>query len=160
MFLGKRNGTKAVRAGRLLAVLFLSLSAVFLAGCGGSQPQQNASPPLMRAGAPDFEKYQQLIKVDDLIADESGRAVGDIIMIFQATIRNFTGRTLNGLEVRVSVVDLDGKPVKERTLYVIPSQKPELDNNESMKAQARLEGINKNATRANIKMEVTGFSFK
>jgi hypothetical protein len=29
-----------------------------------------------------------------------------------------------------------------------------------MKAQARLEGINKNATRANIKMEVTGFSFK
>jgi hypothetical protein len=81
-------------------------------------------------------------------------------MTLFGTVRNFTGRTLNGLEIRVSVVDLDGKPVKERTLMVIPNQKPELDNNQTMKAQALLEGISKNATRANIRMEVTGFSFK
>lgn len=159
MSLGKSNSGNVGKTRHLLAAV-LSLCVVFLAGCGGGQPQQNAAPPLVRAGGQDFEKYQQLIKVDDLVADESGRAVGDIIMVFQATIRNFTGRTLNGLEVRVSVVDLEGTPVKERTLSVIPNQKPELENNQSMKAQARLEGINKNATRANIKMEVTGFSFK
>jgi hypothetical protein len=159
MFPAKRNLMKAMKA-RYFLIAILGLCVILLSGCGGSQPQQNAAPPLVRAGGQDFEKYQQLIKVDDLVADESGRAVGDIIMIFQATIRNFTGRTLNGLEVRVAVVDLEGKPVKERTLSVIPSQKPELENNQSMKAQARLEGINKNATRANIKMEVTGFSFK
>jgi hypothetical protein len=160
MFLGKSSDRKAVRAGRRLAALLSLLCVVFLAGCGGGASNQNATPQLTRAGAPDFEKYQQLIKVDDLVADESTRAVGDIIMIFQATIRNFTGRTLNGLEVRVAVVDLEGKPVKERTLFLIPNQKPELENNQTMKAQARLEGISKNATRANIKMEVTGFSFK
>jgi hypothetical protein len=81
-------------------------------------------------------------------------------MTFFGTVRNFTGRTLNALEIRIAVVDLEGKPVKERTLLVIPTQKQELDNNQTMKVQALLEGISKNATRANLKMEVTGFSFK
>jgi hypothetical protein len=158
MFPVKINQPKPVYAQRLL-VASLSILALFLSGCGGG-PQQSNIPQLVRAGAPDYEKYQPLIKIDDVEATESTRAVGDIVMTLYGTVRNFTGRTLNGLEVRVSVVDLEGKPVKERTLIVIPNQKTELDNNQNMKAQALLEGINKNATRANIRMEVTGFSFK
>ncbi|MBD0373910.1 MAG: hypothetical protein ICV60_24080, partial [Pyrinomonadaceae bacterium] len=104
--------------------------------------------------------YQPLIKIDELDATESARPVGDIVMTLFGTVRNFTGRTLNGLEIRVAVVDLEGKPVKQRTLMVIPNKKPELDNNETMKVQALLEGFSKNDTRANLKMEVTGFSFK
>lgn len=156
MFLGKSNEREAKKRPHLL-VAVLCFGAIILAGCGG---QQNNHPPLVRAGSPDFEKFQPLIKVDDLEATESTRAVGDIVMTLFGTVRNFTGRTLNGLEIRVAVVDLEGKPVKERTLMVIPNQKPELDNNQTMKAQALLEGISKNATRANLKMEVTGFSFK
>jgi hypothetical protein len=158
MFLGKSNRKEAKGKRRLLVVV-LSLWAILLGGCGGSGQQSNL-PPLVRAGSPDFEKFQPLIKVDDLEATEATRAVGDIVMTLYGTVRNFTGRTLNGLEIRVAVVDLEGKPVKERTLMVIPNQKPELDNNQTMKAQALLEGISKNATRANLKMEVTGFSFK
>lgn len=157
MFLIKSNQKESWKARRLM-IAFLSFCVIFLAGCGGAQ--QSNLPQLIRAGSADYEKYQPLIKIDDVEATESPRAVGDIVMVLYGTVRNFTGRTLNGLEVRVAVVDLDGKPVKERTLVVIPSQKPELDNNQTMKAQARLEGIGKNATRANIKMEVTGFSFK
>jgi hypothetical protein len=157
MFLGKSNRTQAKRKRRLIFAV-LSLLAILPAGCGGSQ--QNNLPQLVRTGSPEFEKNQPLIKIDDLEATESTRAVGDIVMTLFGTVRNFTGRTLNGLEIRVAVVDLDGKPVKERTLMVIPNQKPELENNQTMKAQALLEGISKNATRANLKMEVTGFSFK
>jgi hypothetical protein len=158
MFPVKINQATTVYAQRLL-VAALFILAIFLSGCGGG-PQQSNIPQLVRAGSPDYEKYQPLIKIDDVEATESTRAVGDIVMTLYGTVRNFTGRTLNGLEVRVSVVDLEGKPVKERTLIVIPNQKTELDNNQNMKAQALLEGINKNATRANIRMEVTGFSFK
>lgn len=142
-----------------MAAAFVCISIIFLSGCGGGTQQSNL-PQLIRAGSADYEKFQPLIKIDDVEATESVRAVGDIVMTLFGTVRNFTGRTLNGLEIRVAVVDLDGKPVKERTLIVIPNQKPELDNNQTMKAQALLEGISKNATRANIRMEVTGFSFK
>jgi hypothetical protein len=158
MFRGKSNLRKEKSRRRLLYT-FISLLAIILAGCGGGA-QQNTSPPLIRAGSPDFEKYRQLIKIDDLEADESARPIGDIVMTLRATVRNFTGRPLNALEVHAAVVDLDGKPVKERNVMIIPSRQPELDNNQTMKAQVLLEGISKNDTRANIKMEVTGFSFK
>ena len=158
MIPGKSYRTQAKNRQHLQLLVF-SLLIIFLAGCG-SGSQQNNQPELIRAGSQDFEKYQQLIKIDGLEASEAARAIGDIVMTLQATVRNFTGRTINGLEVRVAVVDLEGKPVKERTLRVIPNQKPELDNNQTMKAQALLEGISKDATRANIMMEVTGFSFK
>jgi hypothetical protein len=158
MFLseGVRGGGKR---SRLALVVVLSLLASFPAGCG-QQSQQNSQPALMRAGSQDFEKFQQLIKIDSLEADESARPIGDIVMTLRATVRNFTGRTLNGLEVHAAVVDLDGKPLKERNVMLIPARQPELDNNQTMKVQVLLEGISKNDTRANIKMEVVGYSFK
>src|ERR1044072_8596842 len=130
MFLCQKNRVEAKRGVRLLFAV-LSLCAVFLAACGGGQ--QASGPPLTRAGGADFEKYRTLIKIDDIEATESARAVGDIVMTLFGTVRNFTGRTLNGLELRVAVVDLEGKPVKERTLLVIPNQKQELENNQPMK---------------------------
>ena len=157
MFPGRCNRERA-KGGYRLSVIF-GLLAIVLTGCGG-KAQPDTRPPLVRAGSPDFEKYQQLIKIDDLEADQAARPIGDIVMTMRATVRNFTGRTLNGLEVYAAVVDLEGKPVKERTVILIPVRQQELDNNQTMKAQVLLEGISKNATLANIKMEVIGFSFK
>lgn len=158
MFPGKGKRREAHSLCRTFFVVF-SLLAIFLVGCD-QKAQQNNLPPLMRAGSPEFEKFQPLIKIDGLEADEAARPIGDIVMTLRATARNFTGRTLNGLEIHAAVVDLDGKPVKERNVMIIPSRQPELDNNQTMKVQVLLEGISKNDTRANIKMEVTGFSFK
>ena len=47
-------------------------------------------------------------------------------MNLQTTVRNFTGRTVNGLEVKAAVVDGEGKPVKQRTVVVIPTKQAEL----------------------------------
>jgi hypothetical protein len=81
-------------------------------------------------------------------------------MNLQTTARNFSGRTLNGLEVRAAVVDGEGKPVKERTVVVIPTRQPELQPNGTMLVVVRLDGMKETDHRANIKMEVTGFKFK
>src|SRR5713101_3576226 len=72
------------------------------------------SPPTrlenaIRAGSPDFEKYKKLIALDDPEADESPRALGDIVMTVYTTARNFTSRTITGLEVRAAVVNHDNK---------------------------------------------------
>ena len=115
----------------------------------------------IRPGSPEFAEYAPKIFIEAPEADEAKRALGDIIMNLQSTVRNFTGRTLNGLEMRGMVVDHQGKPVREKTVVVIPtSNQPELEPNHSMTVRLRLEGMTDSDDRANIKMEVTGFKFK
>ena len=115
----------------------------------------------IRAGSPDFEKYKKLIPLDDPEADESPRALGDIVMTLHTTARNFTGRTIIGLEVRAAVVDHQNQPVKERTVVVIPlPDREELEPNKRLFVGVRLEGMTETDDRANIKMEVVGFRFR
>jgi hypothetical protein len=124
------------------------------------------SPPAklegaIRPGSPDWDKYSKLIVLDTPEADEAKRPLGDIVMVLRTTVRNFTGRTINGLEMRAAVVNLQGKAVKERTLILIPSQvQPELEPNKTVAVQVRLEGMKDSDDRANIKMEITAFRFK
>src|SRR5512144_1903901 len=58
----------------------------------------------IRAGSSDWDKYVKLIALDDPEADEAKRALGDTVMTLHTTARNFTGRTISGLEIRASVV--------------------------------------------------------
>jgi hypothetical protein len=122
------------------------------------------APPTLqgaiRPGSPDWDKYSKLIVLDSPEADEAKRALGDTVMSLHATVRNLTGRTITGLEIRGAVVDHDNKPVKERTLVVIPGRQAELEPNKTMKVGVMLEGFSDSDDRANIKMEVTGFILK
>jgi len=123
------------------------------------------SPPptlqgAIRPGSPDWDKYIKLVALDDPEADEAKRALGDTVMTLHTTVRNFAGRTLTGLEVRGAVVDHDGKPVKERTVVVIPVRQPELDPNKTMRVSILIDGFTDEDDRANIKMEVTGFTLR
>lgn len=123
----------------------------------------NVEPVLngaIRAGSPEFDQYVAKINLDPPEADEAKRALGDIVMNLQTTVRNFTGRTIDGLEIRAAVVDGEGKPVKERTVVMIPTKQPELQPNGTMLAVVRLDGMKETDHRANIRMEVTGFKFK
>jgi hypothetical protein len=150
-------------------IIAVALVAAVLIGCVFyvlMRKSMRDTPPLrldnaIRAGSPDFEKYQKLIARDDPEADESPRALGDIVMTLHTTVRNFTGRTITGLEVHAAVVDHQNQPVKERTVVVLPnSERGELEPNKTMFVGVRLEGMTDTDDRANIKMEVTGFRFK
>jgi hypothetical protein len=114
----------------------------------------------IRPGSPEFTQYASKIFVEAPEADEAKRALGDIVMNLQTTVRNFTGRNLSGLEIRGMVVDHQGKPVRQQTVVVIPTRQPELEPNHAMAVRIRIEGMTESDDRANIKMEVTGFKFK
>ncbi|HVQ37038.1 MAG TPA: hypothetical protein VMS31_05875 [Pyrinomonadaceae bacterium] len=114
----------------------------------------------IRTGSPEFAEYAPKIFIENPEADEAKRALGDIIMNLQTTVRNFTGKTLSGLEIKGSVVDHQGKPVREQTVVIIPTRQPELEPNHSIAVRIRLEGMTEMDDRANIKMEVSGFRFK
>lgn len=145
----------AVVAALIIGVLFYFL----MRATGGSSPEPTLEGAI-RTGSPEFEAYRSKIGLDEPEADEAKRALGDIVMNLQTTVRNFTGRTINGLELRAAVVDHQGKPVKARSVVVIPIKQPELEPNKTLLVTVRLEGIKETDDRANIKMEVTGFKFK
>lgn len=146
----------AVIAALVIAVFFYFLLRASSSG-GSADPVLEGA---IRAGSPEFEQFHSKIVLDAPEADEAKRALGDIVMNLQTTVRNFTGRTLNGLEVRGVVVDRQGKAVKERTVVVIPTKQPHLEPNKTLVVAVRLEGMIDSDDRANIRMEVTGFKFK
>ena len=114
----------------------------------------------IRAGSPEFQQFAAKIVLDKPEAYESKRALGDIVMNLQTIVHNFSGRTLSGLEIKGIVVDHQGKPVNQRAVVVIPTRQPELENNRSMSVQVMLEGMTDKEDRANIRMEVSAFTFK
>ncbi len=96
--------------------------------------------------------------MDEPQATEARRAVGDIVMNLQTTLRNFTGRTVTGVEMRAAVVDLEGNAVRERTTIVLPSARTgqrEIEPNNTLPVQIMLEGFRQDDVRANIQMEIT-----
>jgi len=123
-----------------------------------------SAPPTLqgavRPGSPDWDKYSKLIALDNPEADEAKRALGDIVMTLHTTARNFTGRTITGLEVHAAVVDSSGKPVRERTVVVIPGRQPQLDPLKTMNVPIMIDGFSDSDNRANIKMDVTGFTLQ
>jgi hypothetical protein len=145
----------AVIAAVAIAVLFYLLLRA--SGGGTAEPVLAGA---IRVGAPEFEQYRSRIILDEPEADEARRALGDIVMGVHTTVRNFTGRSLNGLEIKAAVVDHQGKAIKERTVVVIPTKQAELEPNKTMFVQVMLEGMSESDDRANIKMEITGFRFK
>jgi hypothetical protein len=149
----------AVIAALLIAVLFYFLMRA--TGGGTVVPSLEGA---IRPGAPDFEKFLPTIVLDEPEATEARRPLGDIVMTLQTTARNFSGKTLSGLEIKGTVVDHQGQPVKQRTVIVIPSPVPggpsELAPNKTVVARVVLDGMTETDDRANIKMEITGFRFK
>ena len=146
----------AVGAAVVIAILFYLLMRAGSGSAGGGPVLEGA----IRPGSPDWTQFKERIVVDSVEADEAKRALGDTVMTLRGTVRNFTGRTLNGLEIKAAVVDHQDKSVKERTLIVIPTKQTELAPNKTVAVQVMLEGFKDTDDRANIKMEVTGFRLK
>ena len=146
----------AVVAAVVIALFFYLLIRAGSSGGTGEPTLEGA----IRAGTPEFEQYKTQIVLDEPEATEAKRPLGDIVMTLQTVVRNLSGKTLNGLEVRAAVVDYEGKPVKQRTVVVIPTRRPELPPNRTMEVPVLLEGMSDKDARANIKMEITALKFK
>ncbi|HYX28769.1 MAG TPA: hypothetical protein VE863_09385 [Pyrinomonadaceae bacterium] len=160
--------TQADEKSRTVIIIVVAvIAAVLIGGFFYLLMRKSAAPnppatlqSAIRAGSTDWDKYSKLIALDDPEADESKRALGDTVMTLFTTVRNFTGRTITGLEMRAAVVDHAGKPVKQRTVVMIPGRQAELDPNKTMRASILIDGFTDEDDRANIKMEVTGFTLR
>ena len=146
----------AIGAAVVIAIFFYVLMRAS-SGSGGSEPKLEAA---IREGSPQFEQYKSNIHLDAPEATEAKRALGDTVMTLTTTVRNLTGKTLNGLEISAAVVDYEGKPIKQRNVVVVPIRQAELLQNKQMQVNVMFDGFKDTDPRANIKMEVAAFKFK
>lgn len=149
----------------VIAIISLLLigGVIYIARKPAAGVQQTRLEGALRAGAPDFEKSKARITVDTPLATIGDRAIGDKVMKLTTTVRNFTDKTIDGLEMRGAVVDPEGNKIKERTVVVIPNNATgitELEPNKFLAVPILLEGISKEADPANFSMEVTAVRFK
>lgn len=154
------NRTLIISVAVVAAIVIAALFYVLMRVGGGANTGEPTLQAALRAGSPQFEEYKSNIVLDDPEATEAKRALGDIVMTLSTIVRNLTGKTLNGLEIRAAVVDYEGKPIKERTVIVIPARQAELLANKTLPVNITLEGMTDTDARANIKMEVVAFKFK
>lgn len=111
----------------------------------------------VRAGDADFDYYKQRIALEpntDFSQDMQSIS-GGLSMKLVCVVRNFTGKTITGLEVIGSVVDKKGNVVKEKNAIVIPTNVVQsLDNNKSTPITIFIDGFKKEDDRANIKFRL------
>lgn len=113
----------------------------------------------LRPEMPEFEQLREKIVVGEPVAMEATRPPGDLAVEVSATVRNATGRTLNGLEMRGAVLNAQGAALRERTVIVVPTRQTALEPGEAMGVRILLEGVRPEAVRAGVLMEVSGVRF-
>jgi hypothetical protein len=145
----------AIGIGLVFVLIFIGLISL---KSSTYQIQTQALDGAFREGTPEFERYTKKIiaETDENNTMQSPTGLGTITMSIRGKIRNITGKPLTGLELKVTVIDSFGNPVKEKTTVVIPKEDvTRLENGQILPVQVTIEGFSKEDDRANIRWKVT-----
>lgn len=138
--------------------LFLVAGLAYMATRPATRPGEERLEGAIRPGSPDFPAADRLVIEfnPDENATIGANALGNYVVTMKPTVRNFTGRTVNGLEFHVAGRDLSGKVIRERTFVTTEEIEP------NKIAQPAI-GINfppDNKPAQLAKPELTGVRFK
>lgn len=152
---------------RTLIIVVAVIAAFVIGGVFYLLMRQTAAPEApatlagaIRAGSPEFEQHRTKIALDKPEAIQSTNVLGGFQMTLETTVRNFTGRTITGLEIRAAVLNSEGGVLRERTIVVIPAKRPELDPNKTMFVTVPISQLKETDDRASLWMEVTAFKLR
>ena len=152
---------------RTLIIVVAVIAAVVIGGVFYLLMRETAAPgapatlaDAVRAGSPEFEQYRAKIALDKPEALQSTNVLGGFQMDLETTVRNFTGRTIIGLEIRAAILNSQGGVLRDRTIVVIPAKRPELEPNKTMFVTVPISQLKETDDRASLWMEVTGFKLR
>lgn len=164
------NGKKEKRGINKVLLATLAIAAIIVAGgiwlltlqpTIDEQKQQQLEGAYLE-GSPEFEQYTKniIITTDTNRTTESLIGLGTIMMSLQSDILNKGSKTINGLEIKVGVVDSFNKVIKEKKVMIVPNQIKKLTPNETIHIAVPLDGFKKDSDRANIRWKVTAIRFE
>jgi hypothetical protein len=149
----------------ILAALITALLAISVAGLyylAQSNVSSYTEPRLegaLQPGQPEFEQFRRHIAIEQLVGTEKVHPFNNLAVAMTATVRNNTGRSISGLELRGAILNRENSSVRERTVVVIPSRQKILESGEAINARILLDGIDKDSDRAQLHLEVTAIRF-
>ena len=160
----EKRGVNKVLAGALLVAAALVAGGIWLLTFQPTleEQQQQQLVGAFLEGSPEFESYTNnlIISTDMNHTTESPLGLGTIQMTIHGDIRNKGDKTINGLEVKVSVVDLKNKVLKEKKKMVVPNQIEKLSPGETIHVVVPMDGFSKTDDRANVRWKVSAIRFE
>jgi hypothetical protein len=153
----KKGINKTFVLGALVGVVLLG-AAIFLLTRQPSMEDQMAMilEGSIHEGAPQFaDLTKDIVIATSPDTVQSPNAFGTISMYIAGKIYNKGDKTINGLEINVSVVDTFNEILKEKRLLVVPTKQPELAPGQTIDVYLEIGGFDKKDDRANIRWKVT-----
>ena len=153
----KKGINKLLVGGMIVGIIAIGL-AIWLLSFKPSMEDQTAKilQGSFQEGSPEYAELNKDIVIstgDNTV--ESPMGTGKISMFINGKIRNKGTRTINILEVSVSVVTQFNQPLRERKILVVPVQHPSLGPGEIIPITLTFDGFTKDDDRANIHWKVT-----
>lgn len=143
----------------VVALLALALvgGLAYLATRPSARPGEERLAGAVRPGSPDFPSKERLVVEFDPDEDATigANALGNFVVTIKPTVRNFTGRTVNGLEFHAAGLDLKGQVIRERNFVA----ETEIEPNKISSPAIGLNFPSDNRP-AQLKLELTGVRFK
>ena len=160
----EKSRVSGVLIGALLLAAAIVVGGLWLLSFQPSREQQQQQQLVGASleGSPEFDNYtkQLVITTDFDRTTESPLGLGTIQMSIHGTIRNKGDKTINGLEVAVSVVDIKNQLVKEKKTMVVPNQSTVLQPGETIPVFVPIDGFKKEDDRANVRWKVSAIRFQ
>lgn len=122
-------------------------------------PQEVRLENAFREGQPEFDYFKQRIVVAENrdFTTEATSLAGGIQMQMRGVVRNFSEKSLTGLEVVATVVDQKGNPIREKKAIIVPSpQAQSVGTNKTAPFLVIIDGFSEKDDRANFSFKVTG----
>jgi hypothetical protein len=145
-----------IYAGVAVLALLLVGGLAYLATRPTQRPGEEKLAGAVRPGDADYPGDKLVV---DFAPDEDAtggeNTLGNYVVTMKPTVRNFTGRVVNGLEFHAAGLDLKGNVIRERT-YVTEG---EIETNKTASPAIGLNFPSDNRP-AQLKLELTGVRFK
>jgi hypothetical protein len=141
-----------------VAVLALLLVAglAYLSSRPSAKPGEERLAGAIRPGEAEFPGDRLIVDFEpDEDATIGGNALGNHVVTMKPTVRNFTGRVVNGLEFRAAGLDIQGNPIRQRSFVT----EEEIEPNRTASPAIGLNFPADNRP-AQLKLELTGVRFK
>lgn len=144
-----------IAVGLVAALLVAGLA--YWASRPAAAPGEERLEGAVRPGAPDFPGADKLIVEFDPNenANIGPTALGPWAVSFTPVVRNFTGRTVSGLEFRLTGLDVKGQIIRQR----IAINRDEIGPNRVLAPPLSIN-FPQDKRPADLKLELTGVRFK